>query len=78
MVKSRKNRRNETAIATLALNIRKYRLAKALTIEELANLMEVDYSQISRIERGTINPSISVIFDIAAALEIEPSLLLEK
>lgn len=77
MVKSIKHRRNEKAILTLATNIKKYRNLKKLTIEQLANLLEVDYSQISRMERGVVNPNISIIFDIAAVLGIEPMKLIE-
>jgi len=78
MVKDAKHRRNEMAISTLAGNIKKYRKSKNLTIQELANILNVDYSQISRMERGVVNPNISIIFDIAAVLGIEPALLLEK
>lgn len=78
MLESGKNRRNEIAISTLAFNICKYRLQSAMTIEELANRIDIDYSQISRMERSIVNPNVSIIFDIAVALEIEPSLLLEK
>jgi transcriptional regulator with XRE-family HTH domain len=77
MVKGLKHRRNEKAITTLAANIRRYRQERNLTIEELANLVDVDYSQIGRMERGVVNPNISIIFDIADALEIKPSQLLE-
>lgn len=76
--KGEKQRRNEKAINTLATNLRKYRIEKKLTIEQLANLIGVDYSQIGRMERGIVNANISIIFDIAKALEIEPSKLLEK
>jgi transcriptional regulator with XRE-family HTH domain len=78
MIKGEKQRRNEAAIMTVASNIRKYRLAKNLTIEELANIVGVDYSQIGRMERGKVNPNISIIFDIAAVLQIPASLLLEQ
>lgn len=77
MVKGLKHRRNEKAIETLAANIRRYRKERNLTIEELANLVDVDYSQIGRMERRIVNPNISVIFDIADALQIKPSQLLE-
>lgn len=77
MVKSIKHRRNEKAILTLATNIKRYRNLKKLTIEQLANLLEVDYSQISRMERGVVNPNISIIFDIAAVLGVEPMKLIE-
>jgi transcriptional regulator with XRE-family HTH domain len=72
-----KQRRNEKAIATLASNIKKYRIQQHLTIEELANLIEVDYSQISRMERCIVNANVSIIFDVANALKIDPSQLLE-
>lgn len=78
MDKGGKHKRNEKAIAIVARNIRKYRKTQNLTINELASLIEVDYSQISRMERGVINPSISVIFSIAEVLKIKPSQLLEE
>jgi len=77
MQKGEKQRRNEEAILTVADNIRKYRLEKNLTIMELANLVGVDYSQVGRMERGVVNPNVSIIFDIAKALEITPGSLLE-
>lgn len=77
MIKGTKKRRNETAVMTLAANIKKYRIAKNLTIEELANIVGVDYSQIGRMERGKVNATVSIIFDIAAVLEIPPAQLLE-
>ncbi len=78
MIKGEKQRRNQKAILTLANNVRKYRQGKRLTIQELANMIDVDYSQIGRMERGVVNANVSIIFDIAAALEIEPGKLLEK
>lgn len=77
MTKGKPHRRNEKAISTLASNIKKHRLERKLTIEELANLMDVDYSQISRMERGVVNPSVSIIFDIADSLGIAPGQLLD-
>jgi len=70
--------RDISAITILAQNVRKYRIAKNLSQEALANLTGVEYSQISRIERGVINTSVSVIFAIAKALEIPASQLLEE
>ena len=78
MVKVGKHRRNEAAISLLAGNIRKYRIAKNLTIQQLAMMIGVDYSQIGRMERCIVNPTISIVFDIANALKINPSQLLEE
>lgn len=69
--------RDISAIAILASNVRKYRIAKDISQEALANLAGIEYSQVSRIERGLLNTSISVVFALAKALEIEPSKLLE-
>lgn len=69
--------RDISAIAILASNVRKYRIAKNLSQEALANIAGIEYSQVSRIERGLLNTSISVVFALAKALEIEPSKLLE-
>ncbi len=76
MTKGISHRRNEKAIMTLANNIKKYRIEGNLTIQELANLLDVDYSQIGRMERCVVNPNISILFDIAEVLNIEPHLLL--
>ena len=70
--------RDISAIKTLAKNVRRYRTDKNLSMEALANLAGIEYSQVSRIERGVINTSVSVIFAIAKALEIQPSALLEE
>ena len=70
--------RDISAIIILAANVRKYRLAKNLSQEALANLAGIEYSQVSRIERGLLNTSISVVFALAKALEIKPSQLLDE
>ena len=69
--------RDLDAINVLAKNVRRYRIEENLSQETLANLAGIEYSQVSRIERGIINTSISVIFALATALKIKPSQLLE-
>lgn len=69
--------RDTTAINLLAMNVRKHRIGLHLSQEQLANLAGIEYSQVSRIERGVINTSISVIFALAKALQISPSELLK-
>ena len=78
MAKEQKHRRNEEAIRILAKNIRKYRLERNMTIQQLANELDVDYSQISRMERSVVNPNISIVFDIAEVLKIKALQLLEE
>lgn len=52
-------------------NVRRIRVAKAVTIEELADRAGVDASTIARIERGTINTSIGAVEKIARALDVK-------
>jgi predicted transcriptional regulator len=52
-----KYRRNENAINTMAKNVRKYRKEQKLTIQELSNIANLEYAQLSKIERGPIYPS---------------------
>lgn len=55
----------------LGNNVRKIRLQKGISQEELSYLSELDISQIGRIERGKVNTSISILNKIATALKIE-------
>ncbi|WP_143884785.1 helix-turn-helix domain-containing protein [Chryseobacterium binzhouense] len=50
--------------------LKKIRLQKNLTQKDLAFLIDVEISQITRIERGIINTSILNIIKISEALEI--------
>lgn len=52
-------------------NLRELRLLNNLSQEDLAFTADISISQISRIERGKINPTISTIKTIATALNIE-------
>tara|TARA_R110000868_G_scaffold32459_2_gene118067 strand:+ start:1144 stop:1368 length:225 start_codon:yes stop_codon:yes gene_type:complete len=51
-------------------NLRLLRKEKGLTQEELANELDVEISQISRIERGVISTSVSNCFKISKVLKI--------
>ena len=54
-------------------NVRKLRLSKGLTQEQLANELGVEISQISRIERGVVNTSVTTIYAISQTLKIDSS-----
>lgn len=53
-------------------NLRKVRLAKGLSQEDLADKADSVLSQIGRIERGERAPNILTIKKLADALEINP------
>jgi len=69
--------REENYIKAFGKNLAKIRKEKALTQEELAFKVGVEYSQISRIERGIINTSISNVYKIASTLDIHPKDLMD-
>lgn len=62
---------NTAFIKSFGLQLRAKRKAKKMSMEKLAHLCEMEYSQISRIELGQINTSIDTIKKIADALGIE-------
>ena len=55
-------------LATLGLNVRRQREAKALTQEKLAEQSGLDPTYISGIERGLRNPGIKNVARLAKAL----------
>lgn len=65
------NTRNEKLIKAFGKHVRKIRLAKGISMEKLAELAEIEYSQISKIERGLLNTTISSSFALAKALDVE-------
>ena len=65
------NLRDETYIKEFGLNLRKIRLSKNLSQEELANSSDVSLPQITRIERGIVNPTLCTIKSLAIGLNIK-------
>jgi transcriptional regulator with XRE-family HTH domain len=58
-------------------NVRKERLARGLTQQELAGRLEMERSYLSELERGRRNPTVRVLGALAQALGVEPSELLK-
>lgn len=58
------------------ITLRKIRLEKSLSQEELAHLCELDRTYISLMERGKRKPTINTIFALARGLEESPSVLI--
>ncbi len=51
-------------------NLRKLRQAKKLSMEALSYEADIDLSQVFRIEKGLVNPTLSTLHAIANALGI--------
>ncbi len=70
--------RQSAALLALGTAIRKTRLAKGVSQEELAFLAEVDRSYLGRVERGDNNVAILTLAKIAKALGISVEKLAGK
>lgn len=64
-----------TILISFGKNLRLARLAKGFTQEQLANELGIEISQISRIERGVINTSITTLYSISKVLNVNISQL---
>jgi transcriptional regulator with XRE-family HTH domain len=62
----------------LMKKIRELRQEKGDTIKELAAKIQYDYSNLSKIERGLLTPSIKLLSKIAAAYEVNISYFLDQ
>ena len=72
----RKYFKDQNLLNEIGEKIREIRLSKNISQESLANEVEIDYSQINRMELGKVNFSISYLYRIAKALEVDPKELL--
>lgn len=62
----------------LGMNIKFVRMKKNLTQAQFAELISVHENNISKIERGKINISMKTLYKIAAALDVEPCVLMKS
>ena len=74
MKKNTENKRklifDEVGLRLLAQRLKQLRSEKKITQEELAYRSELTLSQIARIETVKINPTVSTMFRIAKALDV--------
>lgn len=56
-------------MAEFICNLKRYRLLKDLTQEQLANLVGVRRETIMRLEKAQYNPSLKLAIDISRAVE---------
>jgi transcriptional regulator with XRE-family HTH domain len=65
------NEKDKYYLKAFGQNVKKLRTSKNLTQQHLADILDVEISQISRIERGVVNTSIINVKNIAEGLKIE-------
>ena len=74
--KARRYYKDEEALKKMGERIRKARLLKGISIEQLAYDCEVDSSQIGRMELGKVDYRMSSFLRTAKALDTDPRELL--
>jgi len=62
--------RDEKLLISFGNHLAKTRKSKGLSQEKLAFTASVSLSQISRLERGLINPTLSTLFALSKGLDI--------
>ena len=65
--------KESNGILAFGQRVRLIRNDKNISMQHLANLADIEVSQIHRIETGKINPKLTTILILAKALEINPS-----
>lgn len=67
------NVRNDEIIKAFGSRVRLLRKERGYTMEKLASLAGIDFRQLSYIEHGQVNTTISSIFALSKALDIKMS-----
>ena len=67
---------DQLTLTNFGKNLRKLRKERNLSIRQLSHLCKVDYSKIGEIERGRINLTLLTIKELAQALDVHPSALM--
>jgi transcriptional regulator with XRE-family HTH domain len=62
---------NEAFCKAFGKQVRKLREKKGISMRQFAVHADIEYSQLSKIERGVINTTISTAYAIAEALDVE-------
>ena len=56
----------------VGMNVRRLRVERKLTQEQLAHEAGIDLTYVGGIERGRRNPSVSVLSRLASSLDVHP------
>ena len=64
------NLRNQGTLEKFGENLKTLRIAKGLTLEQLAFEADIELSQVHRVEKGKINPTLTTLIALAKGLGI--------
>jgi transcriptional regulator with XRE-family HTH domain len=62
--------RDEKLLKEFGFHVRQLRMARNMTLEELAESAGIEYSQVIRVEAGKVNTTISTMQAIALGLKV--------
>lgn len=71
------NKHNERYLKAFGAHLRKVRKSKSMTMMQLAFEADVEYSQVAKIEKGSINTTISTVQALAEAMNLAPAELFQ-
>lgn len=57
----------------LGENLKKIRISRGLSLRQLATLCDIDHSDIGKIEKGMVNITLLTLIELARALEVHSS-----
>lgn len=66
------------ALSSIAANVRRLRLRRGLTQEQLAELASLETRTVQHLETGNANPTAAVLVAIADALGVAPGVLFRR
>jgi len=68
---------DKKALKEFGENLRKLRKEKGLSLREMSYACSIDNSKIAKIEKGMINITLTTLLQLAVALDVHPSSLLD-
>jgi transcriptional regulator with XRE-family HTH domain len=64
------NLRNQETLEQFGDKLKTLRITKGLTLEQLAFEADIELSQVHRVEKGEINPTLTTLMALAKGLDI--------
>ena len=64
------NLRDKSTLEHFGARLKELRLKKGMTLEQLAFEADIELSQVHRVEKGKINPTLTTLMALAKGLDI--------
>ena len=69
--------KDKKRLKKFALNLKRLRKKKGLSVRELSSRCDVDYGKISKLENSKANLTLTTLIELAEGLEVHPKELLD-